>query len=92
MKNEAFWKFLMAGSLLGWLFLIFGLIFPFAHPTLKVLWWAVLVLWGIGPPLEMAFSLPIGREKGRTLEETIVKTMLFGFTWWLPLKLGVTVR
>ena len=83
---------MMAGSVLGWLFAISGLLFPFESGTLRVLWWFVLLGWGIGHPLELAQSLPIGKLRGVPLKDTIINTMVFGFTWWLPLKLGFTEK
>lgn len=82
---------MMAGSVMGWLFIIFGLLFPFSGTT-RIVWWCVLLGWGIGHPLELAQSLPIGKDHGITLKDTFINTMLFGFTWWLPLKMGITVK
>ncbi len=92
MKNEAFWKFMMAGSVAGWGFALFGLLFPFEPGAVRTLWWVILLGWGILHPLELQFSLPIGKEKGVALERTIANTLIFGFTWWLPLKLGAIER
>jgi len=89
MNKQAFWKVMMAGSIFGWLFIFWGVFYPIEGGTMKILWFFVLFGWSILHPLELAMSLPIGREKGLTPEQIFFKTMLFGFTWWLPLKLGV---
>ncbi len=89
MKRQTFWKGLMAGSILGWLFIFWGVFFPLEDGAFKILWFCVLLGWTILHPLELAISLPIGKEKGLAPEQIFMKTMLFGFTWWLPLKLGV---
>ena len=89
MDKQKFWKIMMVGSVLGWLFAIYGLVFPFECGTIRIIWWCVLLGWGIGHPLELALALPIAKDKGIALETAIKKTMIFGFTWWLPLKLGV---
>jgi len=89
MNMQKFWKIMMAGSVAGWLFIFYGIFFPFESGTLTILWWCVMLGWGILHPLELAMSLPIGKEKGLTPEKIFVKTMVFGFTWWLPVKLGV---
>lgn len=86
---QTFWKGMMAGSVLGWLFIFWGVFFPFDAGALKILWFAVLLGWSILHPLELFMSMPIGKEKGLTPEQIFFKTMIFGFTWWLPLKLGV---
>ena len=88
MKSQALWKGLMTGSVMGWVFIFWGVFFPF-QGGLKILWLIVLLGWAILHPLELATSLPIGKERGLTPEQIFIKTMLFGFTWWLPLKLGV---
>ena len=89
LKNKSFWYGNMAFAVLGWIFFFYGLLFTIESHTLKTIWWTVTVLWGIGHPLEMALSLPIGKKAGVTLEKTIVKTMIFGIMWWIPLHLGV---
>lgn len=89
MNKQNFWKLMMAGSVAGWLFVFYGVFFPIESGSLKILWWCVTLGWGILHPLELNMSLPIGKEKGLTPEQIFVKTMVFGFTWWLPLKLGV---
>lgn len=89
MKNRSFWKFMRAGSLLGWVFLFYGLFSPFEGPIVRIVWWCVLLGWGIGHPLELTQSLPVARDRGVTPEQAFIKTMLFGFTWWVPLKMGV---
>lgn len=89
MNKQLFWKGMMAGSIFGWLFIFWGVFFPFECGTIKIFWLIVLLGWSILHPLELAVSLPIGKEKGLTPEKIFFKTMLFGFTWWLPLKLGV---
>jgi len=89
MNYQTFWKGMMAGSVLGWLFIFWGVFFPFNSGVIYVLWICILLAWTILHPLELAMSLPVGKEKGLTPEKIFMKTMLFGFTWWLPLKLGV---
>ena len=89
MNQQSFWKAMMAGSVSGWVFIFFGVFFPFDGSFIKILWIFVLLGWTILHPLELAMSLPIGKEKGLTPERIFIKTMVFGFTWWLPLKLGV---
>jgi hypothetical protein len=88
-KNKMFWYGNMTFAVLGWVFFFYGLVFTLESQTWKTLWWVVVLLWGIGHPLEMMFSLPIGKKAGLSLERTIVKTMIFGIMWWIPLKLNV---
>ena len=89
MKSQIFWKAMMAGSIMGWVFIFWGVFFPFEAGSIKILWIIVLLSWAVLHPLELTLSFPVGKEKGLTPEQVFMKTMLFGFTWWLPLKMGV---
>lgn len=89
LKSKGFWYLMMAGSLAGWALTITGLVKPFEDEKIKKLWKTILLVWVVGHPLEMPLSLKIGRAAGVSPLKTVVETMLFGFTWWLPLKLKV---
>lgn len=86
-KNESFWKAQNLMSVVGWIFIIFGLVNPFEGPVYYI-WIICSVLWGIGHPLELFTSIPIGKKAGISTGTSIIKTILFGFTWWYPLKKG----
>ena len=88
-KNEKFWYFcVMLGAVAGWIFVLYGLLFPLQDETVKMIWLAVVFLWGIGHLFELAISIPIGKSKGIPLKTIIIKTIIFGVTWWLPLTFG----
>ena len=89
MNKQTFWKGMMAGSVAGWLFIFWGIFFPFESGLIRGLWWVVMLGWAILHPLELALSMPVGKQKGLTPQHIFVKTMVFGFTWWLPVKLGI---
>ena len=38
---------------------------------------------------ELPISLKIGTENGISKSVTVVKTICYGFTWWIPLRRGV---
>jgi hypothetical protein len=42
--------------------------------------------------LEIAVSWKIGKDKQIPASMIVLKTILFGFTWWVPLKRGILVR
>lgn len=86
LKNKTLWQGLMAGSLLVWAFILIGLVFPISNPAVKNLWIALFLIWGVAHPLELKFSLPVGKAAGLSFGRTVVKTLLFGFTWWVALK------
>ena len=89
-KNEKFWYLCaMPGAVVGWVFILYGLLFPIQNETVRMVWLAVALIWGIGHLLELAASIPIGKSKGIPIGTVVVKTIIFGITWWLPLKFGV---
>lgn len=87
--KKGIWYLQMMVSIAGWIFLLAGTNICFSSSFLNGLWWVVLIAWGIGHPLELYLSIPVGKAAGLSPERTIIKTMLFGYTWWLPLKLGI---
>ncbi|HQG32272.1 MAG TPA: hypothetical protein PLA83_10105 [Deltaproteobacteria bacterium] len=89
LKSKGLWYLMMGGALAGWAFIVAGLVKPFEDEKLKKFWKQILLVWVLGHPLEMLLSMRIGRAAGVSPVKTAVKTMLFGFTWWLPLKLKV---
>ena len=93
LKNKLFWYFgMMPGAVAGWIFILFGLLFPIQDETIKILWIVIACVWGIGHILELAVSIPIGKSKGIPVRTAVLKTLALGFTWWLPLKMGVTEK
>jgi hypothetical protein len=46
-------------------------------------------MWGIGYSLKLISSISIGKKAGISTDTTVLKTLLFGFTWWLSVKMGV---
>jgi hypothetical protein len=89
LKSKSFWYLLMAGALGGWAISIAGLVKPIKDEDLKKIWKGIFCTWAFGHPLELGLALGIGRSRGLSTLRTAIKTLLFGFTWWLPLKLGV---
>ncbi len=91
-KKPFIWRcLLMPGSIAGWMFAASGVWLQFDGP-LRVAWITVVLIWTILHPLEIAVSYRIGKEKGLSALRVVVMTILFGFTWWLPLKLGIIER
>ena len=89
LNNKLFWYVgVMPGSILGWLFIVYGLFAPFDNETIKLIWLIITCVWVIGHPLELIQSIPIGKKAGLTTSTIIIKTMLFGITWRFPLKKG----
>jgi hypothetical protein len=88
MNSKIFWYVLMSGSIV-----LYGLsialgryIFPDSYLLSRVFFIGLLILHIA--EIQIA-SLKIGREKKVPDSMTVLKTILFGFTWWLPLKKGI---
>ena len=91
-KGKLFWYTMMAGAIGGWIIGISGLVRPSKNDVIKKGQQAVLCIWALGHPLELLISSRVGKKMGVSLLRTTIKTLLFGFTWWLPLKLGVVKK
>lgn len=91
LKNKLFWQGQMVFAVAGWIFIFWGALAPFSG-AVNFAWWVVLLLWAVGHPLELSMSLSVGKRAGLSLERTIFMTLVFGITWWIPLKLGVFDR
>ena len=89
LNNKLFWYVNMAGAVLGWLFVIYGLMNSFDSAMVRLVWVIILAGWGFGHPIELTKSLPIARKKNVPLTTAVTKTLIFGITWWIPLEKGV---
>ena len=61
-------------------------LFPDSYLLSRIFFIGLLLIHILEIPI---VSLKIGREKKVPDSMTIIKTILFGFTWWLPLKKGI---
>ncbi len=87
LRKKGFWYFLMSGAILLWsaVILLGFVIFPNGANVAWLILGALLLLHCVEIPL----SLKIGKAKGLSTAPVVFKTLLFGFTWWVPLKMGV---
>lgn len=83
-----FWYGNMAGAVVGWLFIFIGAFASFKG-GLHTIWLIITLLWAVGHPLELLAAIPIAKKAGFSAEKTLVNTLVFGITWWIPVKLGV---
>lgn len=88
MNSRGFWYFLMIGSIV-----LYGLsialgryLFPDSYLLSRIFFFGLLIVHILEIP---TVSLKIGREKKIPDSMTVLKTILYGFTWWLPLKKGI---
>ncbi len=87
LNNKAFWNILKSIVILGWI-LLFMLASIGSGAFVLVARIAILVLILIHLS-ELTVSLPIGRENNLTTRRIVINTLVFGFTWWTPLRRGV---
>jgi hypothetical protein len=53
-KKKIFWYlFMMPGAILGWLFIIVGVVCPIVNETVQMLWLVITCIWVITHPLEL---------------------------------------
>ncbi|MBU0995887.1 MAG: hypothetical protein KJ737_25610 [Proteobacteria bacterium] len=89
LDNKIFWYGNMIGAVLGWVLIVYGLMNSFDSGMMRFLWLIVLIGWGFGHPIELSKSLPIAKKKNVPLKAAVIKTLVFGLTWWVPLERGV---
>ncbi len=90
MNSKKFWQLNMAGSIgLFILTLVVGyVLFPENHFKAMGLFFGLLVIHAA----ELPISLKIGKLSGFSHKTVVLNTLLFGFTWWLPVKRGIIVK
>lgn len=79
----------MVIPLFGWLYILYGCIRPFNNRWLVLLFWADVFLSVVVHACQIRVALPLRAHYAVSRWEVIVQTMLFGATWWLPLKRGL---
>jgi hypothetical protein len=57
-----------------------------------LIWIKVWLIMFIAHFLELPIAFLATKERPASMVQTILMTMLFGFTWWLPVRLGVFGR
>ncbi|HSV97410.1 MAG TPA: hypothetical protein VLM75_10820 [Spirochaetota bacterium] len=87
-NKKPFWYMLMAGAIGLYLIVLTGFYFIPNTALIGAVLIGLLVLHASEIPHAKRIALP----KGISARTTVIKTMLFGFTWWLPLKKGVIDR
>ena len=87
MNNKLFWYFLQFGAIV-----LYAVSVPFGYwlfPGKNLYAWSLFSGLVLLHTSEIAIVRKIGSEKNISLLRVVVKTILFGFTWWLPLKKGI---
>ena len=89
-SNKTFWMVLMTGSIGLWALSVVGGQLLFPENPLKA-WGLFLILIAIHVS-ELPGTFKLGRKLGLSRHSVLIKTMLYGFTWWVPLKKGIFDR
>ena len=87
MNNKSFWYFLQFGAIV-----LYAISIPFGYwlfPGTKLSAWSIFTGLVLLHTSEITIARKIGSERNVSLLRVAVKTILFGFTWWLPLKKGI---
>jgi hypothetical protein len=87
MNNKLFWYFLQFGAIV-----LYAVSIPFGYwlfPDSQLSAWSIFAGLVLLHTAEINIARKIGNEKNISLLRVTVKTILFGFTWWLPLKKGI---
>jgi hypothetical protein len=88
MNSKAFWYFLQFGAI--GLYAISLLLGYWLFPDSTLCAWSFFAGLVFLHTTEIPFIKDICLEKNIPLSAIVVKTLLFGFTWWLPIKKGIT--
>jgi acyl-CoA synthetase (AMP-forming)/AMP-acid ligase II len=77
---------LRAVPIAGWLFLVYGALFPLHGAALRSIWWIDLFLSVVVHAAQLVFAVPAGRRAGYSTAATVFFTFLFGATFWKSLE------
>jgi len=84
MNSKKVWIFLMIQALVLWVAVIILGDYLFPEDRFKSLI-PFLFVFGLHV-VELPIACKIGMGRKLPITRTIIKTLLFGFTWWVPLK------
>lgn len=84
MNSKKVWNFLMIQALVLWVAVIILGDYLFPEDRFKSLI-PFLLVFGLHV-VELPIACKIGMGRKLPITRTIIKTLLFGFTWWVPLK------
>lgn len=87
MNSKFFWRFLQLGAICLWIFSL-GLGFWF-YPEYQMKAWSLFIVVVIIHTSELLLTLRMDSLRNKTTKAIVVNTVLFGFTWWVPVKNGI---
>ena len=88
LQTKSFWYFLMVFVIV--LYALSLMLGSHLYPVDPYKSWLFFIGMLIVHIIEIPMvSMKIGKGKGVPVSIVVLKTILFGFTWWLPLKKGI---
>ncbi len=85
LKSRVFWNMLRLGTII----LFLALILAGYLINAPVFGWILVGLLLLLHISELPTAFRVGRAKGLSDSRILLMDLLFGFTWWLPLRNGV---
>ena len=79
-------KLLMLIPIFGWLFIAYGLVFPIENVYIKWMWYIDIFLSVVVHLLQLFVGIPVGKKSGYSTRNSVYLTIIFGATWWKPLR------
>ncbi|MFT7126406.1 MAG: hypothetical protein ACI9HX_000076 [Pseudoalteromonas tetraodonis] len=90
MRSRPFW---LLSNIVLLAFHIVATYTLFTNPdAFGLIWIKVWLIMFIAHVFELPIAFLATKERPASMVQTIFMTMLFGFTWWLPVRLGVFGR
>jgi hypothetical protein len=86
--KRLFWWLVQVSTILLYILLIGGG-YAFNQPALG---WGLYGALFVLHLFELKTALKVGRDKGLSTLRIVVKNLIFGFTWWVPLKQGIVSK
>lgn len=83
--KKLFWTILQLAAL----FLLFGSLplgYILQHPVAGWVVFSIVVLLHVS---ELLVTIPLMKQRDLPIGIAVFKTLLFGFTWWVPFKQGL---
>jgi ABC-type dipeptide/oligopeptide/nickel transport system permease subunit len=79
-------KLLLLIPIFGWLFIVYGLIFPIDNIYIKWMWYIDIFLSIPVHLLQLIIAVPVGTKSGYSKTQSTLLTIAFGATWWKPVR------
>lgn len=78
--------------IIGWIYILVGLIFPLflqIHWIFFLIWVIDIFLSVVVHGAQLYVAIPAGKKAQLPMLRIVLKTLVFGATWWKPLRDGV---